>query len=240
MLCPKCNKKLAGEFKFCPSCGAELDTPIIKVDQDIGTVRGDVTGTILGGGATAGGISASTKQKVDTVEDGGTVVGTILGSDDTNVHIGGQQKYGDIVKGDKREVDTQGGAYIGGSVDISGGDFVGRDKVVHGGESNAGANKSQRDTILNNLFAPVLEVTQSAPLEKRDAAQKKMQALLHEVSNGNRADDSNMAELIDDLIGLVPDVASAIVSVFSLPVMADIAGPITSFVLKRIDSKKGS
>jgi hypothetical protein len=33
-----------------------------------------------------------------------------------------------------RKIDTDGGAYIGGSVDTGGGDFVGRDKIVHGDE----------------------------------------------------------------------------------------------------------
>ena len=31
-------------------------------------------------------------------------------------------------------IETDGGAYIGGKVEILGGDFVGRDKIVHGDE----------------------------------------------------------------------------------------------------------
>jgi len=35
-------------------------------------------------------------------------------------------------------IETDGGAYIGGKVEIHGGDFVGRDKIVHGDEITVG------------------------------------------------------------------------------------------------------
>jgi hypothetical protein len=73
-------------------------------------------------------------------------------------------KDGDIFRGTSEEgmemgeekrdrppdVDTGGGAYIGGSVTVSGGDFVGRDKVVHGDEvhgDKVGGDKVEGDKI---------------------------------------------------------------------------------------------
>jgi hypothetical protein len=90
---------------------------------------------------------------------------------------------------------------------------------------------------LNALFAPLLETIQHVPAEKQDTAQQKVQTLQVEVAKGTQADDSRMAELIDDLIDLVPSAVSAIVSTFASPLLAGIVGPVTHFVLKRTGAK---
>ena len=262
MKCANCGKLVEAGFKLCPYCGTELKkTADIKVGQDIGSVKGDVTGTILGKGATTGGISASTDQKVDTVESGGTVVGTVVGGGEGNIHVGGEQRYGETIEGDKKVVNTGGGASIGGDVKVEGGDFVGRDKVIQGDQvggdkidvgdisgstgvaigRNASASVTQTQGIsgaeLAALFAPLEQAVQSAPADNQAEAQEKLQDLEAEVAKGDEADDSRMAGLINDLVDLVPGAVGATVSVFASPILGGIAGPVTDFVLKRIGAK---
>jgi hypothetical protein len=126
-----------------------------------------VTGTILGKGGTTQGISASTKQKVNSVEGGGTVVGTVVGAEDGHVHIGGEQQYGDKVEGDKHEVHTQGGTYVEDGVE-TGGDFVGRDKVVHGddigGDKITTGNLSGTGLPLGPMPQPALRKAWAVPI----------------------------------------------------------------------------
>jgi hypothetical protein len=259
--CANCGKLVEAGFKLCPYCGTELKKSAdIKVGQDIGTVKGDVTGTILGKGATTGGISASTDQKVDTVESGGTVVGTVVGGEEGNIHVGGEQRYGETIEGDKKVVNTEGGAYTEGDVNVQGGDFVGRDKISGdkvGGDKitvgdisgssgiaigrNASASVTQTQGIsgaeLAALFAPLEQAVQSAPADNQAEAQEKLQDLEAEVAKGDEADDSRMAGLLNDLVDLVPSAVGATVSVFASPILGGIAGPVTDFVLKRLGAK---
>jgi len=65
-----------------------------------------------------------------------------------------------------KEIDTGGGAYIAGGVQISGGDFVARDKIVHGDEVHGDVHSGDvysgdfRGAILN-VRATLKDVTQS-------------------------------------------------------------------------------
>lgn len=46
-----------------------------------------------------------------------------------------------------QHIDTGGGAYVGGKVEIEGGDFVGRDKIVHGDEVYVQAGLSPSEAL---------------------------------------------------------------------------------------------
>jgi hypothetical protein len=46
-----------------------------------------------------------------------------------------------------------------------------------------------------------------------------------------------IAKLVDGLVGLVPGATSAVVSAFTTPLLAGIAGPVTGFVLDKLRSK---
>lgn len=48
------------------------------------------------------------------------------------VAVGGDVQGSTIVTGEQKNVDTSGGAYVDGNVEIKDGDFVGRDKVIRG------------------------------------------------------------------------------------------------------------
>jgi len=140
------------------------------------------------------------------------------------VHIGGKN-LGNINTG--TEVNTGGGAYVGGNV-TAGGDFVGRDKITQG--------LSPRD--LESLFAPLLAaVAREAPAGKQAEAEQKVQELKAEVAKGKQADDGKVANIVDGLVEMVPGAVKAVVSTFATPILGGIAGPVTKYVL---DKLKGS
>jgi hypothetical protein len=154
--------------------------------------------------------------------------------------------------GNTYHVDTSGGAYVGGSMSV-GGDFVGRDRIVDGDQITTGyisgtgiaVGRDTKVTViqglsgadLDKIFAPLMAAIQAAPLDKQAQATQKANDLKHEAAKGKDADDSRMGKLIDSLVGLVPGAVSAIVSSFASPILGGIAGPVTKFVLDKIQSK---
>jgi hypothetical protein len=129
---------------------------------------------------------------------------------------------------------TKGGAAnSGGGVNIAdaivntaGGDIVGRDKIQY-------ASARQ----LEGIFRPVAHAIEVAAPAQRAAATEKLQALKDETAKGKNADDSNMGKLVDGLVSLVPGAVSAIVSAFGTPLLGGITGPVTKYVLDRIQGK---
>ena len=176
---------------------------------------------------------------------------------------------GQTVKGNQQniagDVNTGGGAYIGGNVK-TGGDFVGRDKITHGDTiqgDKVGGDKYTTGDITGNtgvaigrknkvsvevnqgisaselviLFAPLLQAIQNAPGDKQNEAMQKADELISEAQKGKSADDSRIGKLIDNLVGLVPTAVSTVVSTFASPILAGISGPVTKFVLEKIQGK---
>ncbi len=133
------------------------------------------------------------------------------GSGATAIGAGGVQvggkNTGNINTG--TQVNTGDGAYVGGSVDTGGGDFLGRDTITQG--------VSPGD--LEPLFARLLaDVVQQAPADKQ-------------------ADDSKLGKIVDGLVAMVPGAVGAVVSLFAMPLLDGIAGPVTKFVLDRLKGR---
>ena len=235
MFCILCGNELPDQAKFCPSCG----TPVLKEaevnsDQRIGTLKGQAVGTILKVGVQKVGASVSSTQEIGTLESGGAAVGVVIGEKGSPIHIGGQQQYGDTVHGPKKVVTTGGGAHIGGNVNTGGGDFVGRDRIVQGNEIRANQISSQD---LQRLFEPLMKSILEVPASNQPDALNKAEELKQEVAKGNAADDSKMGKLIDGLIGLVPSAVTGIASIFASPILGGLAGPVTQFILDKIQGK---
>jgi hypothetical protein len=120
-----------------------------------------------------------------------------------------------------------GGVNISGSVGSVGGDIVGRDKIT--GAPSAAA--------LDDALRPLVEAIKTAPAEVRPEAEAKLAALKQEAAKGEKANDSTVAKLVDGLVGLVPGAVSAVVSAFATPLLGGIAGPVTQFVLDKLQGK---
>jgi hypothetical protein len=171
---------------------------------------------------------------------------------------------GDVTGKDKIEINTGGGAYVGGNVSVQGSDFVGRDKITHGDEvrgdkvsgdkitvgsvsgtgiaigrgAQASVNTGITGADLDRLFAPILHALKDVPPEKQEEAVQKVEELKAEIAKGEKAEDSRMATLLDGLIELVPGAVTVVVSTFSTPILAAIAGPVTKYVLEKIRLNK--
>lgn len=140
---------------------------------------------------------------------------------------------------------TTGGIHVGG--DWVQGDKVAGDKIVTTvtNSQNVVAGKDNRQSIssglagaeLSTLFAPILAALSNVPAGQRPAATQAAQELLAEASKGAAADDTRLGKLLDQLTGLVPGAVSAVVSAFASPLLAAVAGPVTKFVLEKLQKK---
>ena len=110
---------------------------------------------------------------------------------------------------------------------MGGGEFTGRDRITRG------VPASDLDTV----FAPLLAaVAQYAPMGTQSIAAKQVQELKTEANKGTAADDSKMGKIVDGLAALVPGAVGAVVSTFSTPILGSIAGPVTKFVLAKLNA----
>jgi hypothetical protein len=221
MYCSNCSTKLPEGAKFCAECGTAApkqaspsQRPSIAVDQHVATNEGQVIGLNVGKGPLQGGLSADINQGIGEVKQGGAVVGAIVGAEGP-VHVGGQQNYGDTIS--IRDMSGDGGVI---------------------GRGQATVNKGIGGSDLAALFAPLLQAAQSVSSEKREQAVQEMARLQAEVAKGKGADDHMVAGLIESLVGLAPAAVSAVVSAFGSPLLAGIAGPATTYVLKKLGLKE--
>ncbi len=134
-----------------------------------------------------------------------------------------------------RNVNTGGGAYVERDVNVTGGDFVGRDRVnVSGGfyqpgwTVTGGVNQSMGD--MANYFAPLEAAVRNASPE----AQAAVEELKAEAAKGERADDNKMADLVEELGGLVPGAVEALVGLFAPAALGKLAGGATKYVLGKL------
>lgn len=151
------------------------------------------------------------------------------------------------------QVDTGGGAYVSGPVEVRGGDFVGRDKTVHGDrittgsasgtgmaigpDANAKPSQAAPPAALDPLFDRLRATVAGHPRpEQRHAALQRLQAIRAELENGDQTDDTTLARAVDDLAGLVPESAGEILRLFGTPTLAGATGQVTRFVLDKLGS----
>ena len=149
-------------------------------------------------------------------------------------------------------------------IDTGGGEYVGRDKIVYGDEVHGDKVGGDKITVgditgstgiaigrkaqvrisygssaqeLEQLFQPILQAARQAPPDRQAGAVKIAEDLKGEASRGKDAEDATLAKLIEGLVGLVPAAVGAVVSAFASPLLAGIAGPVTKYVLNKIQGK---
>ena len=194
MKCPKCDNELPQNAKFCPECGTAVPAETeLKVTQEIKKVKGDVVGTALDDEALPANLKSSTTQKVESVEKGGTVVGTVVGKD---AQVGGQRQYGDNINvGD-----------ISNASDIAVGKNI---QIVKQGASAEEIAKA---------FSSLLQAVQVMPESPEKAmVETAVQGLEEEAQKGEEADESKVQKWFTFLAQMAPDIWDVAVDTFIFP-----------------------
>ncbi|HRQ36723.1 MAG TPA: hypothetical protein PLD25_02280 [Chloroflexota bacterium] len=128
--------------------------------------------------------------------------------------------------------------------DKAGGDIVGRDKITASGQGIAIGDHARAEVHIQQgippeqltaLFAPLLQqVAQQAPAGQQAEAVAKVNELKEEAAKGETADDEKVAELVQDVVDMVPTAVEGITNLFTNAIIAKSAGAATKFVLKRL------
>jgi hypothetical protein len=266
-------KTVKGEVMGAIIAGDVLRGIGVDVDQNVGTVEsgGTVVGAVIGNPGSEVNIGGEHRhgptyeagsQHADKIinAEGGVVAtdgGVAAGSG--GVAVGGDVSGSNIVTGSgntiteshsETDLNTGGGAYVGGDVSVSGGDFIGRDSVQQGdtitanisGSSNVAVGKTIDQQItttsglsgdeIAKLFAPLIEAVASLPSAQQAQAQAVAADLIRETAKGEDADDSTVARTLRALGSLGPAAATAATAVLGSPVLAGFVGPFTQFVME--------
>jgi hypothetical protein len=110
----------------------------------------------------------------------------------------------------KRMINTGGGAYIEGQVDINSGNFVGRDQYA--------AGLSPAD--VKQLFEPIYSQIESRPhIRPEDRADLKteVEEIQNEVSKGAEADQTFLARRLRNIGRIAPDILEVVVATLTHP-----------------------
>ena len=208
---------------------------LVDVSQEIGVVKGDVVGAVVGADVLKGiGAKIDVDQNIDTVEAGGTVVGAVIGGSG-QVNIGGQHHQGDVV-------DTGGGAYVDGDVQ-AGGDFVGRDKVVQGddvggdkitvgdisGSDGIAIGRGAQATVtkgvsgeeLAQLFGNIYQKIEARPEDPdvdKDELVGTVQKIEKEAEKGEKANSKKVERWLKFLAEMAPDILEVTAAALANPV----------------------
>ena len=184
MKCAKCEHELPKNAKFCPECGTAVPAETeLKVKQEIKKVKGNVVGTALDDEALPSNLKSFTTQKVESVEKGGSMVGTVVGK---NAQVGGQRQYGD--------------RYAIEDITNSSNIAVGKNNRI---TFSQGASAEE----IADAFSKILESLQKMPEgQKKESAVEAVQGLVDEAQKGEEADESKVQKWISFLGEMAPDI----------------------------------
>ena len=144
------------------------------------------------------------------------------------VSVGGNNS-GNINTGKQTNINTGGGAYVGGSV-VTGRDFIGRDNIDHG------ISSEEIKALFDALQSVISKQTSG---DTQAVAMQQVKALKAEVAKGEQADDSKMAKIVEGLMEKVPGAIGTVVNMFATPILGGLVGPVTKFVLNKLKSSQG-
>jgi hypothetical protein len=125
-----------------------------------------------------------------------------------------------------RQIDTGGGAYIGGGVHTGGSDFVGRDKNT---SINIGGNVSGNIVVgdhnivtttgRKNAFAPVYRAIEQSNLPAQDKTdvEAEVREIEAEIGKADQADESSITRHLRNVRRMAPDILEVILATFGNP-----------------------
>lgn len=151
-----------------------------------------------------------------SVGDISNINGGVINVGSGNVHTGSTI--------DARQIDTGGGAYIGGNVSLGGGSFIARDQINYAGA----APSSEMTAAFEKLTAAINKLAD--PVDTQ-VAQLAVQQLQTEAAKGDAASEETVKKWFERLIAMSSDIWEVAVTTFINP----IAG--VSTVFKKIAEK---
>jgi len=203
MQCNNCKTELPVHSKLCPECGMAVPGGAnLQVQQDIGSVKGDVAGIVLGQGNLPPGLNSTTTQKVDTVESGGTLVGTVVGGKEP-VHVGGQQHYGDsITVGD---ITDSTGVGIGNNVNVN-------------INQSSGASADEIASLFAVIYQKIQAREEDPDVNKEELTQT-VQRIEQETLKGEQANPGKMNRWLKTLAGMASDIGDVVIAALTSPAL---------------------
>lgn len=213
MQCSNCKSELPADARFCPECGTQVPAAAdLSVNQEVGHVKGTVVGQALDGKQLPANLKSTTTQKVDSVESGGTVVGTSLGNAQ---QIGGQRQYGDT--------------YNVGDINGSTGVVIGRNNQVTQGAS------AEELVLLFEAMAGKINELPAGP--KKIMVETAVQGLKQAADQGGQVDESKVNEWVSFLAETASDALDVALATIANPVTG--FGLVFKKVAERVKKEQG-
>jgi len=218
--CTKCGNQLRAGDKFCSSCGQPVqpqDTTI-ETKQDVDEVKGNITGTVLDERAVGRGVKSTTRQKINTVDEEGNVVGTVLSGEGSTVNVGGQHHTGDMVQGDKVDGDKVGGDKTTvGDISESKGIAIGRDASATVTETH-GLSDEALLKLFDTIYKQVKTNTDLSTQEKDDVKADVDDLKAEAGKDPTTVDESFLARRLRNIERMAPDIIDTIATTAVNPV----------------------
>jgi hypothetical protein len=218
--CTKCGNQLKAGDEFCSNCGQPVQPQetTIETKQDVDEVKGNITGAVLDEEIVGHGLKSTTKQKINTVDEEGNVVGTILSGKGGTVNVGGEHHTGDRVEGDKVGGDKVGGDKTTvGNISESKGIAVGREASATVTETHG-----LSDEALAKLFDTIYQQVESNPAlstQEKDDVKADVDDLKAEADKDPAdVDESFLARRLRNIERMAPDIIDTIATTIVNPV----------------------
>ncbi|HQF63928.1 MAG TPA: hypothetical protein PLT26_15615 [Anaerolineaceae bacterium] len=161
-------------------------------------------------------MASKTKRDKTKKDDVSQVIRDISVGDISNINGGvinvgsGNVQTGSTIDA-RQQIDTGGGAYIGGNVSLGGGTFIARDQINYAGA----APSSEMTAAFEKLTAAVQALSNPA---QQTVAQMAVQNLQTEAAKGDAASEETVKNWFEMLIGMSPDIWDVAVTTFTNPI----------------------
>ena len=132
-------------------------------------------------------------------------------------------------KEEPRHIDTGGGAYIGGDVEVKDGDFVGRDQY-----KTVGLSGPEIAALFQPIYAAI-EARPNTPAQDRADMAAEVEEIQAEVAKGDEADEGFLARRLRNLKRMAPDILEVVLATLANPLAG--LGKVAEKVAKKMQAE---